>query len=64
MQKYKILRVKKTEINPLKVEEMIELYFKQFIKKVDSVDNHTYFYFKKSVSDKRLVKIFNMIKRG
>ena len=62
-QKYKILRVKKTELNPLKVEDMIEVYFKQFVKKVDSIDLYTYFYFKKSVSDKRLIKIYNMIKR-
>ena len=61
MQKYKILKIKSYLINPIKFELMVEEYHKQFIKKVSSVDNYSYLYFKKSISDKRLVKIYNNI---
>ena len=60
-QKYKILKVKTHLINVIKLSIMIDTYFKQFIKVVNSVDNCTYIYFKKSISDKRLVKIYNDI---
>ena len=60
-QKYKILKVKSELIHFVKLENTIEDYFRQFVKKVNSIDGYTYLYFKKSISDKRLVKIYNLI---
>lgn len=60
-QKYKILKIKSNLVNVVKLSEMIDTNFKQFIKVVNFIDGNTYIYFKKSISDKRLVKIYNMI---
>ena len=61
MQKYKILRIKSHLINYVKLELTIEEYYKQFVKQVNSIDGCLYLYFKKSISDKRLIKIYNNI---